>query len=166
MELFQGPGLLPEGLESFCIHGDLKDWSLCRATEPHQDPGVPPGGRSPSQGCGALLRTWIPSQEGKPFQDMVSFLRKWSPSLGNCVSRSSSSSATLASVFLPRGSFCAGLCWKGGLQDGWGRAWGWSGWHPDLMQVESTVSPMKSLLVLHCLLSWGQEWGGRGKEGP
>lgn len=39
-----------------------------------------------------------------------------------------------------------------GLQDRWG--WGW-GCHPESMQVESGVSPMKYLLVLCCLFFLG-----------
>lgn len=41
----------------------------------------------------------------------------------------------------------------GALQDRWG--WDW-GCHPEWMQVESGVSPMKYLLVLCCLFFWGQ----------
>lgn len=47
----------------------------------------------------------------------------------------------------------------GGLQDTW--RWDW-GRYPELMQVESAVSPMKYLLVLRCFFSGAK--GGEGRE--
>lgn len=84
MKLFQGPGILPEGLESSCIHGVLlRDWSRCRATEPPQDQGVPPGGEEPFPGIWSPPEDMDSSWQTKPSQDKASFLRKWSPSWCN-----------------------------------------------------------------------------------
>jgi len=124
---------------------------------------------SPSQGCGAPLRTWIPSQGDKALSGRGIILEEMESILGKLSLQIFPASQQL----WPQASFprqrlgravpcCAVL--GGGLEDSWG--WGWGDWYPESMQAESGVSPMKYLLVLCCLFSWGQGCGEeREREG-
>lgn len=132
-----------------------------------QDRGVP------RRGVESFPGMWSPPKDMDSFPGRQSPLRTWHHSRGNGVHLGEtespdlpSSSATLASGFLPKAA--SGLCCAllgGGLQDRWGWGWGWGDWYPELL-AESGVSPMKYLLVLCRLFSWGQGCGEeRDREG-
>lgn len=121
MELLQGPGILPEGLESCCI---LKTGAWVGPQSPLRTKQSLSGVWSPFPGMWGPLRTWIPSQgdkclsgHGIVLQEMKSILGK--PSLQIFLAASSSG----LGIF-PEASF--GLCCEGiagqarlGLELGW-----------------------------------------------
>lgn len=158
MEHFQGPGILPGGLESPCTRGFLQDCSLCGAAERPQHQAVLLGVGSPSRGHGALLRTWTPSWGDKALPGRGVIPEEVESILGRFeFPNPPSSSATLASqASFPEavsGLSCAGR----GVTEHWG-------WNLRCTQVGSGVSPVKYLLVPCCFFCCQGCGGGEGER--
>lgn len=120
----------------------------------------------PFSGCGTLPRTWIPSLGDQALSGHGVVPKETESILGKL----SLQIFPAAQQLWARASFPeagSGLCCAGrGMQDRWGWDWGCGGWYPELMQVESGVSPMKYLLALCCRFFFLREtvWGGEGKR--